>query len=163
MKITDEIRGMSPTQRRRFLKLMGFALGGTAVPAALRFAFNDMAFGVKEAQAQAAASEGTIFLEYNFRDQVDLMHMFVPPGIATYQNLVRGVNGATANSAAAVVEKIEFLGAYSRLTVRVNGISQPLLADLSVNDLAEFRVKPGDTLRVAVPAERMRVFGAPAA
>jgi hypothetical protein len=27
-----------------------------------------------------------------------------------------------------------------------------------VNDLAEFRVKPGDTLRVAVPADRMRVF-----
>jgi iron(III) transport system ATP-binding protein len=77
--------------------------------------------------------------------------------------LVRGVGGATANSAAAVVEKIEFLGAYSRLTVRVNGITQPLLADLSVNDLAEFRVKPGDTLRVAVPAERMRVFEAPPA
>jgi iron(III) transport system ATP-binding protein len=77
--------------------------------------------------------------------------------------LVRGVNGATANSAAAVVEKIEFLGAYSRLTVRVNGIAQPLIADLSVNDLAEFRVKPGDTLRVAVPADRMRVFEAPAA
>jgi iron(III) transport system ATP-binding protein len=77
--------------------------------------------------------------------------------------LVRGVNGATANSASAVVEKIEFLGAYSRLTVRVNGIAQPLIADLSVNDLAEFRVKPGDTLRVAVPADRIRVFGAPAA
>ncbi len=74
--------------------------------------------------------------------------------------LVRGVGAATANSAAAVVEKIEFLGAYSRLTVRVNGIAQPLFADLSVNDLAEFRVKPGDTLRVAVPAERIRVFGA---
>jgi iron(III) transport system ATP-binding protein len=77
--------------------------------------------------------------------------------------LVRGVNGSTPNSAAAVVEKIEFLGAYSRLTVRIDGIAQPLLADLSVNDLAEFRVKPGDTLRVAVPAGRMRVFEAPAA
>ena len=77
--------------------------------------------------------------------------------------LVRGVNGATANSAAATVEKVEFLGAYSRLTVRVNGIAQPLYADLSVNDLAEFRVKPGDALRVAVPAERIRVFAAPAA
>jgi iron(III) transport system ATP-binding protein len=76
--------------------------------------------------------------------------------------LVRGVNGSTANSAAAVVEKIEFLGAYSRLTVRVSGIAQPLLADLSVNDLAEFRVRPGDTLRVAVPAGRIRVFEAPA-
>ena len=93
MKIRDEIRGMSPTQRRRFLKLMGFALGGVGVPAALRFAFSDLALGVKEAQAQAA-NEGTIFLEYNFRDQVDLMHVFVPPGIATYQNLMRGVNGA---------------------------------------------------------------------
>ncbi len=77
--------------------------------------------------------------------------------------LVRGVNGATPNSAAATVEKVEFLGAYSRLTVRVNGIAQPLYADLSVNDLAEFRVKPGDALRVAVPAERIRVFEAPAA
>jgi iron(III) transport system ATP-binding protein len=61
------------------------------------------------------------------------------------------------------VERIEFLGAYSRLTVRLAGIQQPLIADLSVNDLAEFRVKPGDTLRIAVPAERMRVFEAPGA
>jgi iron(III) transport system ATP-binding protein len=77
--------------------------------------------------------------------------------------LVRGVDGATANSAAAVVEKIEFLGAYSRLSVRVQGIAQPLIADLSVNDLAEFRVKPGDTLQVAIPADRIRVFEAPVA
>jgi iron(III) transport system ATP-binding protein len=77
--------------------------------------------------------------------------------------LVRGVNGATANSASAVVEKMEFLGAYSRLTVRLNGIDQPLIADLSVNDLEEFRVRPGDTLRVAVPAERLRVFEVPEA
>ena len=76
---------------------------------------------------------------------------------------VRGVNGETPNSAAATVEKVEFLGAYSRLTVRVDGIAQPLFADLSVNDLEDFRVKPGDALRVAVPAERIRVFEAPAA
>jgi iron(III) transport system ATP-binding protein len=77
--------------------------------------------------------------------------------------LVRGVDAQTPNSASATVEKVEFLGAYSRLTVRVAGIEQALFADLSVNDLAEFRVKPGDTLRVAVPAERMRVFEAPVA
>jgi len=77
--------------------------------------------------------------------------------------LLRGVNATTPNSAAAVVEKVEFLGSYSRITVRVEGISQALNADLSVNDLAEFRVKPGDTLRVAVPPERLRVFEAPAA
>lgn len=75
--------------------------------------------------------------------------------------LVRGVNGATPNSAAAVVEKVEFLGAYSRLTFRLNGIDQPLVADLSVNDMAEFHPKPGDTLRVALPSDRIRVFAAP--
>jgi len=49
-----------------------------------------------------------------------------------------------------VVEKVEFLGAYSRLTFRLSGIDQPLLADLSVNDMAEFHLRPGDTLRVAL-------------
>jgi iron(III) transport system ATP-binding protein len=71
---------------------------------------------------------------------------------------VRGVGGQTPNSAAAVVEGLEFLGAYSRLTLRLDGIEQALYADLSVNDLAEFGVKPGDTLRVSVPAGRLRVF-----
>ena len=72
--------------------------------------------------------------------------------------MVRGVNGATPNSAAAVVEKVEFLGAFSRITFRLNGIDQPLTADLSMNEMAEFHPKPGDTLRVAVPPERLRVF-----
>jgi iron(III) transport system ATP-binding protein len=116
--------------------------------------------------AQRAGGNRILVGEQRFECEVDpalpedgaLRVFFRPEDV-----LVRGVNGATANSAAAVVEKIEFLGAYSRLTVRVDGIQQPLLADLSVNDLAEFRVKPGDTLRVAVPAERMRVFGAAAA
>jgi iron(III) transport system ATP-binding protein len=72
--------------------------------------------------------------------------------------LVRGVNGATPNSAAALVEKVEFLGAFSRITFRLNGIDQPLTADLSLNDMAEFHPAPGDTLRVAVPPDRLRVF-----
>jgi iron(III) transport system ATP-binding protein len=71
---------------------------------------------------------------------------------------LRGVNGATTNSAAAVVEKVEFLGAFSRMSFRLNGIDQLLTADLSHNDLEEFRPKPGDTLRVALPADRLRVF-----
>jgi iron(III) transport system ATP-binding protein len=73
---------------------------------------------------------------------------------------VRGVHGATPNSAAAVVEKVEFLGAYSRVSFRLNGIDQVLTADLSLNDMAEFHPKPGDTLRVAVPPDRLRVFAA---
>ncbi len=92
MKIKDELSAMHPTQRRRFLKLMGAALAAPAIPAAIRYAFNEMAGGIPYANA-AAANEGTIFLEFNYRDQVDLMHVFVPPGFATNANLKRGVNG----------------------------------------------------------------------
>jgi len=73
---------------------------------------------------------------------------------------VRGVNGTTPNSADATIEKVEFLGSYSRLTFRLAGIDQPLYADLSDNDMSWFRLKPGDTLRVSLPPERLRVFGA---
>jgi Protein of unknown function (DUF1501) len=92
MKIRDEISAMHPTERRRFLKLMGAALTVPAMPAALRYAFHELAGGEKFANA-AVASEGTIFLEFNYRDQVDLMHVFVPPSIAQYAGLKRGVNG----------------------------------------------------------------------
>jgi iron(III) transport system ATP-binding protein len=71
------------------------------------------------------------------------------------------VQGDTPNSAGARVEKVEFLGAFSRLTVRLDGIEQALLADLSVNDMAELRLRPGDALRVSLPPERLRVFAAP--
>jgi hypothetical protein len=92
MKFKDELSSMHPTQRRRFLQLMGAALAAPAIPAALRFAFNEMAGGIKYAQA-AEDTAGTIFLEFNYRDQVDLMHVFVPPSLATNPNLKRGVNG----------------------------------------------------------------------
>ncbi|HEY2629017.1 MAG TPA: putative 2-aminoethylphosphonate ABC transporter ATP-binding protein [Usitatibacter sp.] len=85
----------------------------------------------------------------------DLKLFFRPEDV-----MVRNVGGATPNSAAVVVERIEFLGGYSRLTFRMNGIDQLLFADLSVNDMAEFHVKPGDTMRVAIPPERVRVFEA---
>jgi len=84
------------------------------------------------------------------------LRLFFRPEAVT----VRGVNGATPNSAAAVVEKVEYLGPFSRITFRLNGIDQPLTADLSHNDMAEFHPKPGDTMRMAVPPERLRVFAA---
>jgi iron(III) transport system ATP-binding protein len=74
--------------------------------------------------------------------------------------MVRGVNGTTPNSVPAVIEKVEFLGAFSRITFRVDGIDQPLHADLSGNDMAEFHPRPGDRLRIAVPPDKLRVFEA---
>jgi iron(III) transport system ATP-binding protein len=73
---------------------------------------------------------------------------------------VRGVNGSTPNSADAVIEKVEFLGAYSRVAFRLPGIEQALYADFSVNDMSWFRLKAGDTVRLAIPPERVRVFEA---
>ena len=72
--------------------------------------------------------------------------------------IVRGVNGTTANAANATVEKVEFLGAFSRVTLKLEGIEQSLFADLSANDIAELAPAPGSTLRIAVPPERLRVF-----
>src|SRR6185436_7982749 len=46
---------------------------------------------------------------------------------------VRGVNGSTPNAADALIERVEFLGAYSRVTFRLPGIDQALYADLSDN------------------------------
>ena len=46
-------------------------------------------------------------------------------------------------------------------TFRMSGIEQALYADLSVNDMSWFRLKPGDTLRVSLPPDRLRVFEAP--
>jgi iron(III) transport system ATP-binding protein len=71
---------------------------------------------------------------------------------------VRGVDPGTPNAVAATVEKVEFLGAYSRVTMRLTGIEQPLYADLSPNDIAELKPRPGDRLRVALPPDRLRVF-----
>ena len=74
--------------------------------------------------------------------------------------VVRGVNGAAPNCVDARVEKVDFLGAYSRLTIRMEGIDQPVYADLSGNDMADLAPKPGDTLRVSLPPSRLRVFAA---
>jgi iron(III) transport system ATP-binding protein len=72
--------------------------------------------------------------------------------------LVRGVNGATPNSRRRG-------GREGRVPRRLLARHLPAErhrpaahADLSLNDMAEFHPKPGDTLRVRVPAGRLRVF-----
>jgi len=59
------------------------------------------------------------------------------------------------------VDKIEFLGAFSRLTLRLPGTAgdgNSMLADLSPEDVYRLRPNAGDALRVAVPADRLRIF-----
>ncbi len=94
MKKPYEFERYSPEQRRRFLKLMGAALALPGIPAALRYACNDM---LGEAHAQTAEQVApTYFIEINYRDQVDLGEVFVAPGLATYSNLMVGESGRKA-------------------------------------------------------------------
>jgi Protein of unknown function (DUF1501) len=89
MKLHDEISALGPTERRKFLKWLGLLVSAPAVPAAIRFACNELAGGKAHAQAQETAL-GTYFIEFDFRDQVDLMHVFVPPALAARAELRRG-------------------------------------------------------------------------
>ncbi|GAB3626584.1 amino acid ABC transporter substrate-binding protein [Pandoraea terrae] len=56
------------------------------------------------------------------------------------------------------IEKIEFLGAFSRVTLRMASCDHPLYADLSPADMNALRPAAGGTLRFAVPQEAVRVF-----
>lgn len=83
---------MNPIKRRRFMKLLGMAMAAPAIPAALRFAANEMAMGTAYAE-EMAQKVPTYFIEINYRDQWDFGHVFVAPGLATANGLIRGEDG----------------------------------------------------------------------
>ena len=72
--------------------------------------------------------------------------------------VVRGVGADTENSFAARVTEIEFLGSFCRVRLAVDGDAGAMLADLSINAVRDLAVCEGMALRVAMPAERLRVF-----
>jgi hypothetical protein len=86
------IESLPPVERRRFMKLLGLALAAPAVPAGLRFAARELALGEAKA-AEMEGQEPIYFIEINLRDQWDFGHVFVAPGLATEQNLIRGSDG----------------------------------------------------------------------
>jgi len=66
---------------------LGASLRSGALPPGLR------AFGPSKAAAQPPDDGGTLFLEICLRDQWDQMHVFVPPGIASFGRVHRGETG----------------------------------------------------------------------
>ncbi len=95
MKIAD-FEALPLPSRRRFLKLMGTALAGTAVAESLRYAVHDSLAGPAYAQAMEA-QQPTYFIEINMRDQVDYGHLFVAPSLAgRVGNMRVGTNGTRA-------------------------------------------------------------------
>ena len=73
--------------------------------------------------------------------------------------VVRGVDAKTGNTLRGRIEKLEFLGAFCRVSIQVDGMTgTELLADLSYHDMTEFGLQEGSALNLAVLSERVRIF-----
>ncbi len=91
MKKNLDFEKMSLPERRRFLKILGTVLLSPFVPPSIRFGCMDILMG--EAYAETFSTTiPTNFIEINLRDQFDILHAIVPPGLATYPNLRRGLD-----------------------------------------------------------------------
>ena len=73
--------------------------------------------------------------------------------------VARAVEQRTNNHTMAEVKKIEFLGAFSYLTVVLEGMEQqPVVASMSLNLLKELGLVVGSKLRYGLLPERIRVY-----
>jgi iron(III) transport system ATP-binding protein len=67
----------------------------------------------------------------------------------------------SANTVPALVQEIEFLGAFCRVSLAVAGAGDaPILADFSANMMADLNLTVGSKLTVALPSQGLRVFPA---
>ena len=72
---------------------------------------------------------------------------------------LRAVADNALNQITAHVSAIDYLGSFCRVTLTPEGAAQlALTADLSSNDMRDLAVTAGQTLTIAVPAQRLRVF-----
>jgi hypothetical protein len=101
----ERIRALPLEQRRRVLQALSLLLVAPIVPRAACYTARKLS--PREAHAQPAP-EPTLFLEFNFRDQVDLMHVMVPPSIARHGKLSVGDVGAQITMYAGAGELKEY-------------------------------------------------------
>jgi iron(III) transport system ATP-binding protein len=75
--------------------------------------------------------------------------------------VARRADGATPCRAMARIQKIEFLGAHSYLTVTLEGMeSQPVLASIPLKQLEEYGLTVGSRTGIDIVMDRIRVFEA---
>ena len=73
--------------------------------------------------------------------------------------IARDIDAATPNSFEATVEDLEFLGSFYRANLIAPGAGKTeILADFSINLVRDLAVKEGKSIRVALPAEMIRVY-----
>ncbi|MGE0095263.1 MAG: putative 2-aminoethylphosphonate ABC transporter ATP-binding protein [Alphaproteobacteria bacterium] len=72
--------------------------------------------------------------------------------------VVRGVGEATVNAIPARVETLEFTGPSFRAVLRPEGSDAVLVANLSANDVSDLGLEAGQTIRAALPLDRIRLY-----
>jgi iron(III) transport system ATP-binding protein len=77
--------------------------------------------------------------------------------------VVRNVSSDTTNSLPATIKDLEFLGSWHRIVLRFGlGDEGELVAQCSANAVRDLKLTRGGVIRIAIPAERVRVFPLPA-
>jgi len=73
---------------------------------------------------------------------------------------VRGIAAGNKNTIEVRIEDMEFLGTFYRADLAMNGPSSPrLMADFSMNAARDLALEPGKIIPIAMPADRLRLFG----
>jgi iron(III) transport system ATP-binding protein len=84
-------------------------------------------------------------------------------GIRPEEVQVRGVTADTPNHLEVLVKSGDYLGSFCRLTLTsVAHVGLTIVADLSSNDVRDLDVSVGNTIKIALPAQMLRVFPAKA-
>ncbi|GGO82302.1 Fe(3+) ions import ATP-binding protein FbpC [Marinobacterium nitratireducens] len=67
-------------------------------------------------------------------------------------------NGDASNLISARVRGLEFLGAFVRSELEIDGVDEPLVADFSANDVRDLGIEAGNVLNLDLPAQRLHLF-----
>lgn len=81
-------------------------------------------------------------------------------GLRPEEVRVRGVSATDANALSVEVDDLEFMGAFCRARLRLEGSASPLLADFSANLMRDLGIERGQRILVALPSEALRIFPA---
>ena len=72
---------------------------------------------------------------------------------------IRGLDAGAPNTLAVTVTVLDFLGAFWRATLRLEQGQHVLLrSDFSINAMRDLDIRVGQHLRIALPADALRVF-----
>jgi iron(III) transport system ATP-binding protein len=77
--------------------------------------------------------------------------------------MVRGIEAGTPNQLKARIEELEFLGSFYRAILSAEGApGVPITADFSINAMRDLKFQEGQSVTIALPPERIRIFPKPA-